>query len=345
MLVLAVLLLVSALSVACVTAAVIRFSPRIGLVDIPVARSAHSRPRPLGGGIALAAPLFAYGVYGLLANTQVISLAGLVGCFVVFVVGLVDDFRPVSLRLRLPLQFLAAALIVQSLSLPAVDFFLFQLEFPWLLAALAVVSLVWLCNLVNFMDGIDGIVATQLLYCSLACACLIALGAAPLGNELEREAVLGLCAILAGSALGFLLWNWSPARLFMGDAGSVFCGFALGLLAFRTLELGLVSVWSWLLLLGAFVADTGVTLLRRALRGVALSEGHSEHAYQHLARRWDSHPRVVLSLLAVNVFYLFPLAWLAGIYPQYGVIFAGVGLFPLAAAAGIVGAGKNSAAR
>lgn len=345
MLVLAVLLLVSALSVACVTAAVIRFSPRIGLVDIPVARSAHSRPRPLGGGIALAAPLFAYGVYGLLANTQVISLAGLVGCFVVFVVGLVDDFRPLSLRLRLPLQFLAAALIVQSLSLPAVDFFLFQLKLPWLLAALAVVSLVWLCNLVNFMDGIDGIVATQLLYCSLACACLIAPGAAPLGAELEREAVLGLCAILAGSALGFLLWNWSPARLFMGDAGSVFCGFALGLLAFRTLELGLVSVWSWLLLLGAFVADTGVTLLRRALRGVALSEGHSEHAYQHLARRWDSHPRVVLSLLAVNVFYLLPLAWLAGIYSQYGVIFAGVGLFPLAAAAGIVGAGKNSAAR
>lgn len=338
------LLLLSALSVAGLTAAVIRFSPRVGLVDFPVARSAHSLPRPLGGGVALAAPFFVFGIFGLQGDSQAVTLSGLAGCLGVFLVGLVDDFRPLSLRLRLPLQFLAAAFVVQGLSLPAVDFFLFELTLPWLLLFLALVSLVWLCNLVNFMDGIDGIVAAQLLFCAVACACLTVLADSSHATELERGAVLGLCAVLTGSALGFLLWNWSPARLFMGDAGSVFCGFALGLLAFRTLELGLVSVWSWLLLLGAFVADTGVTLLRRALRGETLSEGHSEHAYQHLARRWSSHPRVVLSLVAVNCLYLFPLAWLAGIYPQYGVLFAAIGLLPVAAAAEYVGAGRKPSA-
>ena len=345
MLFLSVATLLSALSVAILTAAVVRLSLRIGLVDVPVARSAHSRVQPLGGGVALALPFFVLCVYELDTGSLTFGVPTLCACLGVFLLGLWDDFSPLSLRVRLPLQFLAAALVVQGLSLPAVDFMLFRLEIPWLLMGLAVFSQIWLSNLVNFMDGIDGLVASELLFCTIACFVLIAYGDSASDGAAERGSVLLFCGVLGGSALGFLLWNWSPARLFMGDAGSVFCGFVIGLLALKTHEMGLLSVWSWLLLLGAFVADTAVTLVRRFLRGKALSEGHSEHAYQHLSRRWGSHSLVVLLVLGVNSVVLFPLAWFAGIYPQCGVVFAIAGIGPLAIAAAYCGAGQSIEAK
>ena len=163
----------------------------------------------------------------------------------------------------------------------------------------------------------------------------------PPGNETDVTDYLSV--VLAASAAGFILWNWSPASLFMGDAGSGFIGFALGLLALESLVTQRMSVWSWVLLLGVFIADTAVTLLVRIIRGERWYEGHSQHAYQILSRRLNSHPRVVGGGILIHICWLLPLAWVAGILPHYGVLFATIGLAPLLLGCYRLGAGRADA--
>lgn len=362
--------------VAVLSAGVIRYGPRFGLLDTPVARSAHAAPKPLGGGAALAAPYFLCVIWFVASAAISESRLAYLGCLVIVVLGFSDDRWQLSSKVRLPVQFIVSLGAVQAIGVDSVDFGLFSLSEPLTLTLLAVLSLVWLCNLTNFMDGIDGIAASQLLVTSLSCVVLLVgleaelggwlgdglgdgLGAGlgdglgdGLGGGLKaglgaaagelggHDVVMTLAVVLAASAAGFLLWNWSPASLFMGDAGSGFIGFALGLLALESLVTQRMSVWSWVLLLGVFIADTAVTLLVRVIRGERWYEGHSQHAYQILSRRLKSHPRVVGGVILINIFWLLPLAWLAGILPHYGVLFATIGLAPLLLGCYRLGAGR-----
>ena len=330
--------------VAVLSAGVIRYGPRFGLLDTPVARSAHVAPKPLGGGAALAAPYFLCVIWFVASAAISESALAYLGCLFIVVLGFSDDRWQLSSKVRLPVQFIVSVAAVRAIGVDSVDFGFFSLSEPLTLSLLAVLSLVWLCNLTNFMDGIDGIAASQLLVTSLSCVVLLAgleggLDAAA-GESGEHDVVLTLSVVLAASAAGFLLWNWSPASLFMGDAGSGFIGFALGLLALESLVTQRMSVWSWVLLLGVFIADTAVTLLVRIIRGERWYEGHSQHAYQILSRRLNSHPRVVGGVILINICWLLPLAWVAGILPHYGVLFATIGLAPLLLGCYRLGAGR-----
>ena len=330
--------------VAVLSAGVIRYGPRFGLLDTPVARSAHVAPKPLGGGAALAAPYFLCVIWFVASAAISESALAYLGCLFIVVLGFSDDRWQLSSKVRLPVQFIVSVAAVRAIGVDSVDFGFFSLSEPLTLSLLAVLSLVWLCNLTNFMDGIDGIAASQLLVTSLSCVVLLAgleggLDAAA-GESGEHDVVLTLSVVLAASAAGFLLWNWSPASLFMGDAGSGFIGFALGLLALESLVTQRMAVWSWVLLLGVFIADTAVTLLVRIIRGERWYEGHSQHAYQILSRRLNSHPRVVGGVILINICWLLPLAWVAGILPHYGVLFATIGLAPLLLGCYRLGAGR-----
>ena len=326
--------------VAVLSAGVIRYGPRFGLLDTPVARSAHVAPKPLGGGAALAAPYFLCVIWFVASAAISESALAYLGCLFIVVLGFSDDRWQLSSKVRLPVQFIVSLAAVRAIGVDSVDFGFFSLSEPLTLSLLAVLSLVWLCNLTNFMDGIDGIAASQLLVTSLSCVVLLVGLDAAAGESGEHDVVLTLSVVLAASAAGFLLWNWSPASLFMGDAGSGFIGFALGLLALESLVTQRMSVWSWVLLLGVFIADTAVTLLVRIIRGERWYEGHSQHAYQILSRRLKSHPRVVGGVILINIFWLLPLAWLAGILPHYGVLFATIGLAPLLLGCYRLGAGR-----
>ena len=330
--------------VAVLSAGVIRYGPRFGLLDTPVARSAHVAPKPLGGGAALAAPYFLCVIWFVASAAISESALAYLGCLFIVVLGFSDDRWQLSSKVRLPVQFIVSLAAVRAIGVDSVDFGFFSLSEPLTLSLLAVLSLVWLCNLTNFMDGIDGIAASQLLVTSLSCVVLLAgleggLDAAA-GESGEHDVVLTLSVVLAASAASFLLWNWSPASLFMGDAGSGFIGFALGLLALESLVTQRMSVWSWVLLLGVFIADTAVTILVRIIRGERWYEGHSQHAYQILSRRLNSHPRVVGGVILINICWLLPLAWVAGILPHYGVLFATIGLAPLLLGCYRLGAGR-----
>jgi Fuc2NAc and GlcNAc transferase len=275
------------------------------LLDIPNERSSHQRATPRGGGMAIVvttlAALPVLGAIGALPWPQAAGLA--LGGALVALVGFVDDHGHVPPPLRLAAHAAAAVLILIALGgLPAVPMFGVSIDLGWLGDVLAALYIVWLLNLTNFMDGIDGIAGVEAVTVAIGGGLLYEV-AAP-GTGLWSTPV-----ILAAAAAGFLVWNWPPARVFMGDAGSGFVGWMLAALSLQAAGVSPALLWSWIILLGVFVIDATVTLLRRLARRERLYEAHRSHAYQHAARAWAHRP-VTLTVAAINVLWLLPMAWL-----------------------------------
>jgi len=130
------------------------------------------------------------------------------------------------------------------------------------------------------------------------------------GSELSDGLRVSLIC-LGVSSIGFLLWNWPAAKIFMGDVGSGFLGFVLCVLMLATSQGKGISLWTWLILFGLFLVDATVTLMRRMIQREKWYSAHRSHAYQWLARQWGSHTRVTLLALAINVFWLLPIAYLS----------------------------------
>src|SRR5690554_6548588 len=246
-------------------------------LDQPVARSAHSHATPRGGGAGVVFAFFLFVVTlhttGHLTSVQLWVLS----CAIpIAMAGFVDDLRPLPVRIRLPLHRVAAVVALVLLGPVPEPFFSGWLLLPlWIQSLLLMLALVWLLNLYNFMDGIDTLAAGQALFVA---------GSAGVMLWLQGDAIAWVCAGLAAAIVGFMVWNLPPAKLFLGDVGSTFLGFVLGLIALLTHFSGALSVWVWVLLMGAFIADTTCTLLVRTVRGLSVTQGHSTHAYQHLAR-------------------------------------------------------------
>lgn len=145
---------------------------------------------------------------------------------------------------------------------------------------------------------------------------------------------------LASATTGFLWHNWLPAKIFMGDTGSLFLGFMILFLALLTISLQWMNYASWAILGAIFIGDASVTLFKRLLAGQRLSEAHRSHAYQRLARHWQSHTKVTLLTLCINIFWLLPLAWLSLTHPTESRWWVVVAYFPLIIGIHFLGAGK-----
>jgi Fuc2NAc and GlcNAc transferase len=199
---------------------------------------------------------------------------------------------------------------------------------------LGIVGLVWAVNLFNFMDGIDGIAASEASFMSWAA--LVILGQ---GSDMLTSATLMLA--LGAASAGFLVWNWPPARIFMGDVGSGYLGFAIGVLAIASSRSEPVALPVWAVLGAIFIADTAVTLVTRVLRGERVYQAHRSHAYQVLARRWVSHRRTTIAVCVFNLLFLLPVAWIVREYPAA----AGWGTAAAILVPGVIaltlGAGRN----
>ena len=182
------------------------------------------------------------------------------------------------------------------------------------------------------MDGIDGIAGIEAVSVMVFAAILLAATGAG-----SSSAIFLLVA--SASVMGFLLWNWPPAKIFMGDSGSGFLGFCLGSAAWATIVEHRLSMWVWLILLGAFIVDATVTLVRRFLRGARLAEAHRSHAYQKLSRKYGSHRKVTLGILGVNLVWLDPIAYGAAERPSLAALLTLIAWLPLTFAAWRCGAG------
>lgn len=305
------------------TAVVRRYALKRNVLDLPNARSSHSVPTPRGGGLSfilLLPVLLGWQAWQFSDSTPVMLVLG--GCTLALAaVGWLDDHRPLSARLRFGLQSLIA--LTGLLALPALPTLpLPGIELPlapWLLPLL-LVALVWITNLYNFMDGIDGLATLEALSVLLSGSLLLWLT-----NAEQYRLLVLLCAPL----LGFLYWNLPQARIFMGDVCSAPLGLLLALLAIWLAAETAVNLWCWLILLSVFIVDASWTLLVRLLTGQRWSEPHRSHGYQILARRWNSHGRVSLALLTVNICWLLPWALLALYTPGWGLLYWLIACAPL----------------
>ncbi len=299
------LLLASFLAAAGLMGSVRRHALQVQLLDVPNRRSAHSSPIPRGGGLAIVGVTLAATGLLRLGGTATALPVGiyLVGGFLVAGVGYLDDCSHVRPQWRLLVHLAAATPVVLALGrVPPMIMFGYELNlgiFTFVLEALFIVGMV---NIYNFMDGIDGIAGLEAVTGGGAASGLLFYDDSP------NFAVLA--AVLVMANLGFLIWNWPPAKIFMGDVGSGFLGFCFGSLAVVTTAISPRFTWMWLILLGVFLVDATVTLFRRMLRREKLYRAHRSHAYQYASRKFGSHLPVTIAVGVINLFWLLPLAFL-----------------------------------
>lgn len=312
---------------------VLRNAPALGLIAEPNARSSHTRPTPSGGGLGIVAGGLIAALPALLDSFWPVVVV-VAASLAIAAIGFLDDRRPLPARLRLGAQIVLVAALFAAVPLARLGAALGLEDLGPLLAVPLVLAAVYWINIFNFMDGIDGLAASEAAFI-LGAAAVLSLAAPGATGDPHLWWMVGLAA----AALGFLLLNFPPARIFMGDAGSTCLGFMIAFFALWTIAAEWLSLWQWAILVALFAADATVTLLRRLLQGERVYEAHRRHAYQVLSRRWRGHLPVTLLAMALNVVWLLPLAWWAGALPEAAWIAALLAYGPLVAAALVVGAG------
>jgi UDP-N-acetylmuramyl pentapeptide phosphotransferase/UDP-N-acetylglucosamine-1-phosphate transferase len=274
------------------TGLVLRLLNRLRLYDRPNERSSHAVATARGGGLALLPLLLAAWIGWRFWSGAAPTGFGpvLLGAVLLVLVSLADDLRGLSAVLRLAVQIAAVAVGLIGLGTAGP---VFQGLLPPLADRLATAVLwLWFVNLFNFMDGIDGISGVEAISIGLGLALVGQLGG--LASDL-----VALPVLLSAAALGFLAWNWPPAKLFLGDVGSIPLGYLLGWLLLAAAAQG---QWAAALILPLYyLADATVTLAKRGLRGAKVWQAHREHFYQRAVQGGLSHGAVVLRVLVCNV--------------------------------------------
>ncbi len=277
------------------TRLLIGFLTRGQALDIPNARSSHSVPIPSGGGIAvIGALLVAWFLVGQINGSEGKSVQFIAGMgFILAGISWLDDIQGLSPGFRLLTH--VAVVIGGMLVVPFPGLIFGGLVPPWLDMVLTAVVWIWFINLFNFMDGIDGLAGVG--------AVTIAAGLFVITRKLglgEQQMILSLC--LGAAALGFLRWNWHPAKIFLGDVGSIPLGYVLG---WMLLNLAAAGAWAPAVILPLyFLADATLTLLRRLLRRERVWYAHREHCYQLAVRSGLRHDQVSWIVGVANLFLI-----------------------------------------
>lgn len=297
---------------------VIRYSEKHALISVPNERSSHSVPTPSGGGIVISGFLLLVflllAIFGLFPVD--IGLLVCAGIFIVTVVGWIDDHHDLPSYVRFFFYSVAAAsAIYEAGGVNSLSFGVITIRLPeilgWIVAFLAIV---WLTNLYNFMDGTDGLAAIQAI-------CASTLGGLLLFVE-NQYGLAFVCLIIMASSMGFLYWNFPPAKIFMGDVGSCVLGFIFAILALLSDAVSSVSVVIWCMLLSFFICDATFTLIQRIARGERWYTAHRDHAYQSLVKMGVSHKKLALLSLALHTAVVWPLVLVAYIYPALKIVAA-----------------------
>jgi len=309
-------------------------------MDIPNERSLHDNPTPRGGGLAFVATSLVGFLLLLLNNTldRVDLLALCCAGVIVAIAGHLDDRQKISgATARLVLHAISAIILIVGVGIPSKLALFDQTVNTGIVGSiLGVLYLVWLLNLFNFMDGTDGIAASEAIF---VCTAGAILSYYVLSDANHSAAAI----ILAASTFGFMLYNWSPAKIFMGDVGSGYLGVLIGGLSLIAANQDPDLLWVWIILLAVFVSDATVTLIRRLLRKQKPHVAHRSHAYQHLAIRLNSHAKVAVLVLAVNIVWLLPIAFFVADNQLAGTTGVIIAYVPLLTAVLTLGAGKDSA--
>lgn len=259
-------------------------------------RSSHTVPTPHGGGIAIAITWFVGLSYLFFINEINDSLyyALMIGV-IISVVSYFDDLFELSAKVRLVTQTLVAILGLYFLGgFEKVDLFFLSIEHQIICNIFAFFMIIWFINLYNFLDGIDGYAGSEAVFLGLAGFLLFG------GDHF---------LVLIAATLGFLIWNWNKAKIFMGDVGSTLLGYNVAIFTIYYANQEPTSLWIWITLFGLFWFDATLTLFRRYRNREKLSQAHKKHAYQRLNQSGWAHDKVVLFSVLINL-VLFSLVYL-----------------------------------
>ena len=322
--------LIAGLLAALVTWMLVRLALKLlvayNVVDRPGKRSSHKGNVPTGGGIAvICVVLPSWMCLALLAGTLGETRIIVVAAAVLAGISFIDDIRYVPQLARLTAH---AAAVALGLTLLPDAALLFDGLLPYWADRLATgVAWVWFINLFNFMDGIDGITSIETIAVAGGLAAALLLIAPVESSDWSKAS---LAAVLAGAAAGFLVLNWHPARLFLGDTGSVPLGYLLGwLLVWTACVAGLW--WLALVLPLYYWADATTTLLARGARGEKVWSAHRRHAYQVAVRAGASHATVAVFIALVDVaLVLLALLAMVRVIPVWSTILLAVVLTSMA---------------
>ena len=294
-----------------VTSLALVYARRRGLLDLPGKRRSHTQATPRGGGVGIVAAVVLAGLpawYGLEPAASPVRVGAIaLAILAVALIGWLDDHAPLSVLSRLTVHVLAALLVGAAVLAPGP----WPGAFGWVTLLPLAVVLVGFINAHNFMDGIDGILGQQGLF--------VMLGYGLLAAWAGRTGLAAFAFVSAAGCLGFLFFNFPPARIFMGDVGSGALGLALGTVAALLVQRNPALLWGCLILPSAFLVDSGLTLARRMLGGQRWYAPHRQHLYQWLVRVNWSHARTDVAYMTWNLAVVAPLAWLAVRWPAHGV--------------------------
>ena len=278
-------------------------------------RSSHSVPTPHGGGIAIAIIWFIGLSYLFFIDKIDTSLYyALMAGTIISVVSYFDDLFELSAKVRLITQTLVAVLGLYFLGgFEKFDLFFFSIDNPIITNIFAFLMIVWFINLYNFLDGIDGYAGGEAVF-------LGAVGFLLFGGD--------HFLVLIAAVMGFLVWNWHKAKIFMGDVGSTLLGYTVAVFTIYYANQEATDFWTWIILFGLFWFDATFTLIMRYQNGEKLSQAHKKHAYQRLNQSGWGHDKVVLFSILINLIlfgliYLIPnklIAFFLSLDVLYGVI-------------------------
>lgn len=311
-------LILSALTSYLICRSLITISHRHLLLDQVNARSSHKSPTPRIGGLSFvfvnSSLLICLIIFQQPENFIYWSL--LAAPILVATISIVEDLtNKVSRKIRLFGHFLATAITLILINIymeKALSLFLYITLF---------IGITWFINLFNFMDGIDGIAVTEALFIIFATIAIA------FSQSHETWSILLLC--LSGPLLGFIIINWQPARIFMGDIGSTYLGALIPAILLINIADGIMNIWCAIILTGTFLMDATWTLLYRIISRQPWYLPHRSHTYQILSRKLHSHAKVNILNIFVNLFWLLPLGYIANMQPDYGQFLTIVALFPL----------------
>lgn len=266
----------------------INLTRKYNVIDIPNDRSSHELPTPRGGGLAIVITWFSSITYLWIINylTSNLYFALISGLFLA-IVSILDDLMNIKPLIRFLIQLLTATSAIFFLKgfnlLIGVDYN----NFLWLaFNFIIIISIVWFINLFNFLDGIDGYASIE----AISVALILYFFTSNL-----------LLLIISASTIGFLIWNWPRAKIFMGDVGSTQLGFILVVLGIHFHNTEQFPIWFWLMITSVFWFDATLTLFRRWRNKEKLSQAHRKHAYQRIVQTGFSHLKTDMYLIVINI--------------------------------------------
>ncbi len=268
------------------------YSLKKDILDIPNDRSSHTVPTPRGGGVAIII-VFYIGLLYFYKSVDTHLFYALLTAIPIALISILDDIYTLSSKVRFLVQSMAAISALYCLGgVNHIDFIVFELSGVWL-NMIAFIAILWLTNLYNFLDGIDGYAGMEAVTVGIGIYVLF-------GNP------MGL--VISMASVGFLYFNWHKASIFMGDVGSATLGFIFAVFVFSDTTHG--NIYIWMVLLSLFWLDATVTLMRRARNKEKLTQAHKKHAYQRLVQSGYIPSRIVLYAGSINiVFIIFLYYW------------------------------------